>query len=100
MNDPKGGLRKLDDLLSEHMLLRGYGQSLSNDEIAEVWATIVEEPLSQYATPGRVSRGVLEILVANSTAMQELKFREAALLRDLQQHLPRHRIARLRFKIS
>ena len=95
-----GNIRKLDDLLSEHMQLRGYGQSLAADEIAEVWARLVHEPLLSYTTPGKVSRGVLEVLVANSTAMQELKFRESTLLRDLQQHLPRHRIARLRFKVT
>ncbi len=100
MNTYPRSIRRLDELLSEHMQLRGYGQSLSHDEIADVWAKVVEVPLQQYARAGKVSRGVLEIFVSNSTAMQELKFREATLIRDLQAHLPRHGISRLRFKIS
>ncbi len=94
------GVRRLDELLSEHMAQRGYGQSFLADEISDTWAELVGPALTQFTTPGKLSRGVLDIFVANSTVMQELKFRESELMAGIKEQLPQYTIARLRFKIS
>jgi hypothetical protein len=49
---------------------------------------------------GAVRRGTLEVLVANSTLLQELGFQKKALLESLGQLLPDEKIQNLRFKVG
>lgn len=94
-----GPPQKLGELLSNLISRRGYAQQQTNEEIGQAWNEIVGQSLSQNSRIGRVRRGVLEILVSNSVALQELQFEKTLFLRRLKGLLPQHEIRDLRFRI-
>jgi hypothetical protein len=55
---------------------------------------------SKYSRPRQLSRGVLEVIVSNSTLMQELGFQKAMLLKALEKLLPDGGIKNLRFRVG
>jgi hypothetical protein len=94
-----GGPQKLGDLLANLISRRGYAQQQVNEEISNAWTHIIGRGLSENSRTGRVRRGVLEILVNNSVALQELQFEKRLFLKHMNQALPQHGIQDLRFRI-
>jgi predicted nucleic acid-binding Zn ribbon protein len=93
------GPRKLSELIPQLMARRGYARLLSHDEILGVWEQ-ASGALSGQSRPGMLRRNVLEIIVTNSVAMQELTFQKQQLLMKLSRQLPHHQIRDLRFSIG
>jgi hypothetical protein len=54
----------------------------------------------QYTRIGALRRGTLEVIVLNSTLVQELTFQKATLLKALNQSLPEQGIRDLRFRLG
>ena len=51
-------------------------------------------------TVGNIRRGVLEVFVQNSAALQQLNFRKRKLLAAMQNQLPQNNIQDIKFKIG
>jgi hypothetical protein len=81
------------------MARRGYARQLAHDEILEAWEQACGT-LRGQSRPGTLRRNVLEIIVSNSVAMQELSFQKHQLLSELSRQLPHHQIRDLRFSIG
>jgi predicted nucleic acid-binding Zn ribbon protein len=94
------GPRKLDEILAQLMICRGYGQELAAAEFASAWRASVGERLSQGSVPGRVRRGVMEVTVKNSTIAQELTLNKQELLRNMRQRCPGRRFVDIRFRVG
>ena len=92
--------KPLKDVLAQLIIKRGYGRQMEQEEIEQVWSTIVDEPLASSARPRQPYRGTLEIVAKNSTVLQELSFRKPELLQKLQHNLPGKTIRDLRFKVG
>lgn len=92
--------KRLDDILAQVMFQRGYGQELSTLDCAEAWRDIVGDRVAKMTLPTRIRQGVLEVLVENSTIVQELTFQKVHLLACLSERLPEQRIADVRFRIG
>lgn len=58
------------------------------------------ERQSPPARAGQVRRGVLEVLVANSTVMQELSFEKTRLVARLAELVPEEKIRDLKFRVG
>ena len=97
--DKAGSPQKLGELLSNLITRRGYAQQQTNEELSDAWKQTVGEGLSENSRTGQVRRGVLEILVNNSVALQELQFQKRSFLNQMKQLLPQHYIHDLRFRI-
>jgi hypothetical protein len=67
--------------------------------IVSVWTSIVGENLSGHLTPVRVKRGTLTIQSGSSSWLQEARFMEEALLRNLAERAPETGIERLEFQL-
>ena len=72
----------------------------TTSEREEVWKEVVGQKMVGYCRVGQVRRGVLEVVVRNSAALQELTFRKKKLLEDIMAALPALRIRDLRFRIG
>lgn len=92
--------KKSADLVSRLMARQGYTQTRSNDELKEAWEIAVGPKYTQSTTAGRISRGVLEIQVANSPTINQLSFQKRQLLSAMQQQLPQNKIKDIRFKLG
>lgn len=92
--------KAIADVLSELMARRGYARVQAQDALAEAWVKVVGEELARSTRVGGRRRGVLEIIVAHSTLVQELAFQKAAILQKLDKQIPEETIRDLRFRVG
>lgn len=92
--------RRIGDVMSDLFARRGYAQVQSTAELQEVWACAVGKSWAKHSRPVGLRRGVLQVVVQNSMAMQELVFQKQQLLRQIRAALEDEKIRDLRFRIG
>lgn len=95
---PRGPL-PIAEVLSRLMSRQGYANLLASDDWTDLWKEVAGKQ-AQHSRVGKCSRGVLEILVRNSTVLQELTFRKKQLLAAVQQRAPQFKVKDLRFRVG
>lgn len=94
-----GGPKKIGDLLGKVLARYSYGQTTARTELEESWQKVAGERIAKHARVGAFRRGVLEVLVDNSTLLQELEsFHKQTLLAQLQGTVRHSSIRTLRFR--
>lgn len=96
---PNRGPKKIGDVLSGLLARKGYARVQAASACDEAWKEAAGK-LAAHSRPGNVKAGVLEVIVRNSTALQELTFQKKKLLKRLQEKLPEEKIADLRFRVG
>ncbi|HEV3415394.1 MAG TPA: DciA family protein [Pirellulales bacterium] len=96
----KGRPKPIGDIMAQLMARRGYAREQSAAAYGEAWQAAAGAAIGRCTRAGAIRRGALEVLVANSTVMQELTFQKSALLAKLQQLLPDEKLASLRFRVG
>jgi len=89
--------KKLGDVLPTLMARRGYARVRSNDDLQAAWQKAAGV-LAKFSQAGRVQRGSLEVIVGNSTILQELNYAQAKILAELQKLAPDADVRKLRFR--
>lgn len=92
--------KRSSDIIAQMMARQGYAQNQSNDELNEAWEVAVGPTRVRNTKAGRISRGILEVHVASSAAMNRLSFEKQKLLSAMQQQLPQNKIKDIRFKLG
>jgi predicted nucleic acid-binding Zn ribbon protein len=96
----KPGPQSIGDVLSSLMARKGFARVQSTDALETAWRDAAGELMAKYTRVGQIRRGTLEVLVANSTLVQELGFQKQDLLAALAQLLPDEKIDNLRFRLG
>jgi predicted nucleic acid-binding Zn ribbon protein len=94
------GPQAIGNVLSELMSRRGYARVQSAAAYDAAWREAAGPLAAAYTRVGQLRRGTLEVVVANSTLVQELGFQKQALLRDLAELLPDEGIDNVRFRVG
>jgi predicted nucleic acid-binding Zn ribbon protein len=94
------GPQAIGNVLSELMARRGFARMQSAATYDAAWREAAGPLAAQYTRVGLLRRGTLEIVVANSTLVQELGFQRIALLKSLGELLPDEGIEGLRFRVG
>ncbi len=94
------GPQAIGNVLSELMARRGYARVQSAAAFDEAWREAAGPLAAKYSRPGQLRRGVLEVVVANSTVMQELSFQKSEIIKSLTGLLPDQGIENLRFRVG
>jgi len=94
------GPQPIGDILAELMARKGFARARGEEAYQAAWKEAVGEPVAQYTRTGKLRRGLLEIIVANSMLIQELTFQKVGLLESIKQKLPDEKIRDLRFKVG
>lgn len=81
------------------MSRKGYGNLQTAYEWTQVWRDAAGSQAA-HSRAGKVSRGVLEVIVRNSTVLQELTFRKKQLLQAVQKQASQFQIKDLRFRVG
>jgi len=92
--------KTMGDALSQLLARRGYAQIQTAAGCEAAWRAAVGEKLAAHTRPGNVKRGVLEVLVRNSSVLQELAFVKAKAIKHLKQSLPEQQIRDVRFRVG
>ena len=88
------------DLLGQLMSRKGFAQQESTNDLSKVWNSLVGDSLKDKTRVGLLKRNVLEVYVSSSAVNQQLTFKKAQLIKQLQQQLPKDNIKDIRFKIG
>ena len=96
MSKPKA----IGNVLAELLARRGYARVQAGATCAAAWATAAGEQFAAGSRAGAVRRGVLEVLVSNSTLIQELSFEKPHLLGKLAELVPEEKIRDLKFRVG
>jgi predicted nucleic acid-binding Zn ribbon protein len=73
-------------------------QTISEDKLMELWCEAVGEDGYRNSKPYSLNRGVLQVMVKNSSWSQELTLKKRWVLKKLQTELGKERIHDIRFK--
>jgi predicted nucleic acid-binding Zn ribbon protein len=93
------GPEPLGEILSRLFTARGWGRRQGRLQLEEAWREAVGQKAAEHTRVAGLRRGVLEILVDNSTLLQELVgFRKRKLLEALRGRLTNVTLHDLRFK--
>jgi predicted nucleic acid-binding Zn ribbon protein len=90
----------IGNVLSELMSRRGYARVQGAAANADAWRQAVGPMIAAYTRVGQLRCGTLEVMVANSTLVQELGFQKRTLLKNLAELLPNEGIENLRFRVG
>ena len=88
----------IGNVLSELMSRRGYARVQSAAAYDAAWHEAAGPLAAKYTRVGQLRRGTLEVIVANSTLVQELGFQKQTLLQSLAELLPDEGIKNIRFR--
>ena len=92
--------RHVREVMGRLLARRGYAQIQAVADLQKFWRSVVGPQLAQDSRPGSLRRGVLEVLVRNSTVLQELTFRKRKLLQQLAANEQGVEFKNLRFRIG
>ena len=92
--------KAMGDVLSQLLAKKGYGQVQTAANCESAWREAVGAKFAPHTRPGNVRRGVLEVLVSNSSMHQELAFLKAKLVKALATLAPEHKIRDLKFRVG
>jgi predicted nucleic acid-binding Zn ribbon protein len=94
------GPQPIASILSELMARRGYARVRSAAAYDTAWRAAAGPLAAEYSRVGALRRGRLDVVVANSTLIQELVFQKPDLLKTLAKLLPDEGIQDLRFRVG
>jgi hypothetical protein len=92
--------KPMRDVLSQLLAKRGYAQVQTAACCQAAWREAVGDKLAADTRPGSVRRGILEVLVRNSSVLQELSFAKAGIVKSLTRLVPDQRIRDVRFRVG
>ncbi len=91
----------LAKVLSELIALKGLARVHGNEQLQLAWKSVAGDNISRCSAVIGLTRGVLEIGVANTAFLSELaSFHKAKLLETLQQQHPHLKIRELKFRLK
>jgi predicted nucleic acid-binding Zn ribbon protein len=99
-SSPQGRPQPIAEILSELMTRRGYAREQAAAACAAAWSEAAGELLARHTRCGQVRRGKLEVIVANSTLMQEITFQKPRLLQELARLAPDESIVDLKLRVG
>lgn len=92
--------KKIGSVVRRLMSQSGYGQVQANEQLLNAWSDAVGSTLSPLTRPGKISRGVLSVLVANSATAQELAFQKRQVISRLAKTLPSAQIRDIKPRVG
>jgi predicted nucleic acid-binding Zn ribbon protein len=92
--------KPMRDVLSQLLAKKGYAQVQTAASCGAAWREAVGEKVAADTRPGNVRRGILEVLVRNSSVLQGLAFEKTKIVKTLTKLVPEFQIRDVRFRVG
>lgn len=93
--------QSLSSVLGELVLERGYNKAWARLVLEDLWNTAVGRPQCYQTQIGELRHGVLNVIVAHSTLLEELRaFRKAELIASLRSSVLGGTIYDIQFRVG
>ena len=95
------GPQHVSKALSELIALRGFARVQGDAQLQAAWDQAAGPDIAPLTRVGGLSRGTLNVLVANPALLAELNgFHKTNILKSLQQTRPEYKVKQLKFKLQ
>lgn len=91
--------KRIDRVVSELLTRKGYARVFTAASLLDAWRESLPASLVKLTRPGKMTARVLEVIVDNSTALQELMFIKQQVLQELNQRLDGQQVNDLRVRV-
>ena len=91
--------KKMSDIVSQLLIKKGYAQVQTAEACDAAWKQVSGRFANQTRC-GKVRRGVLEVLVANSAILQDLTFQKTKLVKYLGELVADQKIKDVKFRVA
>ncbi len=95
-----GRPQRIGEVLAQLIGRGRLGQLHGAAQWEAAWENAAGPLAAQYTRVGRFRRGTLEVIVANSTVLQELSFRKQELVEKLAEAAPDAALREVRFRLG
>ncbi len=92
--------KKAKDIIGQLMARKGYNQNESQEQIQELWDSIVEPRMKGMSKATGIRGGKLTVIVKNAVVNQELTFNKKALLEKINNSAIGKRVKDIRIQIG
>lgn len=92
--------KRVRDLINDIITRRGIAAEQSNQELQSAWDAAAGLDIANQTRIGTLRRGVLEIVVDNSSLLQLVSFEQERLLEQINHQLRKAEIKRLQFRVG
>ncbi|MEM9353678.1 MAG: DUF721 domain-containing protein [Planctomycetota bacterium] len=92
--------KPVDQVVAQLLQRKGYAEVRQAGEVEAAWSEAIGPDFAPVTAVGRLRRGALEVIAADSLTMQELTFQKEELLAQMQTALPDAGITSLRFRVG
>ncbi len=92
--------QRIGEVMNRLLARKGYAQIQQAQQWDAAWVAVAGDRLSAASRVSRHNRGVLEIIVRNSSVLQELTFQKQTLLKKLRSAADVPSIRDLRFRVG
>jgi hypothetical protein len=92
--------KKAEDLINHLLARSGFAADESHLELQGAWDSIVGIGVANQTRVGAIRRGVLDVIVANSSLSHHLSIEKQRIIQGLKQILPKANLVDLRFRIG
>ena len=92
--------KRIGNIVADLIARRGYARVIAATTCADAWATAAGPQLVKFSRAGAIKRGVLEVMVANSTMMQEMTYQKTSLIKKLTELMPDENIRDVKFRVG
>jgi predicted nucleic acid-binding Zn ribbon protein len=94
------GPQRISTVLADLMARTGFARVQGAAALEAAWREAAGPGAQRFTRVGALRRGKLEVIVSNSTFVQELSFQKTVLLGTLRRALPDEEIVDLRFRVG
>ncbi len=98
--DNSGKLVHISDILAKALGKYRPAMDTAMTQIWDIWDTAVGSPIAMNAKPDAFKDGELSVNVSSSAWIHQLKFLEKEMIANLNKHMDKPLITRIRFKIG
>ncbi len=96
----KRGPVPIGNIVADVLARRGLGRPQATIQLEEIWSEVVGDAIAPMTHCGKIHRQQLNVIVNNSTIMQELTFRKQEIIQKLNKKTPDHLIKDIRFRVG
>jgi predicted nucleic acid-binding Zn ribbon protein len=96
----KKGPIPIGNVIADILTRRGLGRPQATIELEKIWSEVVGSAIAPMTRCGKITRQQLNIVVTNSTIMQELTFRKQEIIQELNKKIPDHSIKDIKFRVG
>ena len=96
----KRGPVPIGNIVADVLAQRGLGRPQATVQLDQIWSEVVGSAIAPMTHCGKIHRQQLNVIVKNSTVMQELTFRKQEIIQKLNTRTPDYPIKDIRFRVG